>query len=83
MPLEPLNFPIFQKVVPSTLLRHQTSILDQLPNPDRRHAENLSGLFCRNEAHLGTGCKPRPIINQLQLSGREIFADRAHYLIQV
>ena len=59
MPLEPLHFPILKKVVPPTLLRNQTPVLNQLPHPHRRYTEDLSGLFRRDQAHLAQSCTPR------------------------
>jgi len=52
MPLEPLHFPILEKVVPPTLLRNQTPVCYQLPDPHRRHTQDLSGLFRSDQAHL-------------------------------
>jgi len=64
MPLEPLHFPILKKVVPPTLLRNQTPVLNQLPHPHRRYPEDLSGLFRSDQAHLAHSFNPRRRINQ-------------------
>lgn len=66
MPLEPLNFPILEKVVPPTLLCNQTSIRYQLSHPHCGHPEDLSGLFRSDQAHLATLSKPRHGTDQLQ-----------------
>ena len=64
MPLEPLHFPILKKVVPPTLLRNQTPVLNQLSHPHRRYPEDLSSLFRSDQAHLGHCCTRRWRINQ-------------------
>jgi len=64
MPLEPLHFPILKKVVPPTLLRNQTPVLNQLPHPHCRYPEDLSGLSRRDQAHLAQSCTPIHTINQ-------------------
>jgi hypothetical protein len=64
MPLEPLHFPILKKVVSPTLLRNQTPVLNQLPHPHRRYAEDLSGLFRSDQVHLAQNCTPIHTINQ-------------------
>jgi hypothetical protein len=64
MPLEPLYFPILKKVVPPALLRNQTPVLNQLPHPHRRHTEDLSGLFRRDQANLADSCTPTVPFNQ-------------------
>jgi hypothetical protein len=64
MPLEPLNFPILQQVIPAVLLRSQPLFLYQLPYPRRRNAQDLSGLFRSDQAHLTKSCTPRGEINQ-------------------
>jgi hypothetical protein len=64
MPLEPLNFPILQQVIPSVFLGSQPLFLDQLPHPHRRNAQDLSGLFRGDQAHLTQSCTPRGKINQ-------------------
>ena len=64
MPLEPLHFPILQQVIPAVLLRSQPLFLYQLPYPHRRNAQDLSGLFRSDQAHLTKSCTPRREINQ-------------------
>jgi hypothetical protein len=64
MPLEPLHFPILQQVIPAVLLSSQPLFLDQLPHPHRRNAQDLSGLFRGDQAHLTKSCTPRREINQ-------------------
>ena len=69
MPLEPLHFPILKKVVPSTLLRNQTPVLNQLPHPHWRNAEDLSGLFRSDQAHLSNVVRPAAgSINRIQIA---------------
>jgi len=58
MPLEPLHFPILKQVVPTALLRNQTPVLDQLPDPYRRYSQDLSGLFRSDQAHLTKVVRP-------------------------
>jgi hypothetical protein len=71
MPLEPLHFPILNEVVPSALLRNQTPALNQLPHPHRRHTEDLSGLFRRDQAHLTKVVRPVDgSINRIQIARR-------------
>ena len=64
MPLEPLHFPILQQVIPAVFLGSQPLFLDQLPHPHRRNAQDLSGLFRSDQAHLAQSCTPRRKINQ-------------------
>jgi hypothetical protein len=69
MPLEPLHFPILKKVVPPTLLRNQTPVLNQLPHPHCRYPEDLSGLFRSDQTHFRNRCKRRKHMNQLESRG--------------
>ena len=64
MPLAPLHFPILQQVIPAVLLRSQPLFFYQLPYPHRRNAQDLSGLFRSDQAHLTKSCTPRREINQ-------------------
>jgi hypothetical protein len=64
MPLEPLTFPILQQVIPAVFLGNQLLFLYQLPHPHRCNAQNLSGLFRGDQAHLTQSCTPRREINQ-------------------
>ena len=82
MPLEPLHFPILKKVVPPTLLRNQTPVLNQLPHPHRRYPEDLSGLFRSDHAHLADTCTPSREINQSD-SDREVRAWQATGRVQL
>jgi hypothetical protein len=52
MPLEPLNLPILQQVIPAALLGGQPLFLYQLPHPHRCYTQDLSGLFRSDQAHL-------------------------------
>jgi len=64
MPLEPLNFTILKKVVPPTLLRNQTPVCNQLPDPHCRYPEDLSALFRSDQAHLAQSLTLCSEINQ-------------------
>jgi hypothetical protein len=69
MPLEPLHFPILKQVVPSTLLRNQPPVRNQLSHPHRRHPEDLSSLFRSDQAHFRERCKRHKHMNQLESRG--------------
>jgi len=49
--VEPLYFFAVQQMVPPALFRGKPALLDELPDSDRRDAQNFSRIFGRNQIH--------------------------------
>jgi hypothetical protein len=68
-----LSLPILQQVIPAVFLGSQPLSLDQLPHPPRRNAQDLSGLFRSDQAHLTKVVRTvGGSINRIQIAKRQL-----------
>ena len=51
MTIKALNCFLVQQVIPPMFFCYELSLLNELPDPDRRYSENFCRTFGRNEIH--------------------------------
>lgn len=51
MTIKALNCFLVQQVIPPVFFCQELSLLNELPDPDRRYAENFRRAFGRNQIH--------------------------------